>query len=202
MYPNNTLKEAAERLNDSIVADLHAGLSYTNAAVKNGVSVSTVYEHAKRTRLLPNPDGGNFSVGLLAPATKKSIGYRARVRLPEICTAEDAGLEFSTKTGLIVAHGYVRVEFGGRGPYIEFRPDQMVQDAIHYIQGTRHIYFHEYRTNDEANVMLYLQRRSVAYAVYHPGLWYASPSELVTTKYDPLVLPLPNSPALRVAGEL
>jgi transposase len=52
MYPNNALKEAAERLHESVVTDLKAGLSYMQAAFKNGVSVSTIYEHAKRAGLV------------------------------------------------------------------------------------------------------------------------------------------------------
>jgi transposase len=52
MYPNNALKEAADRLHVSIVADLNAGMSYMQTAVKNGVSVSTVYEHAKKAGLV------------------------------------------------------------------------------------------------------------------------------------------------------
>ncbi len=33
--------------------------------------------------------------------------------------------EFVTKKGLLIAKGYVRVIDGGRGPYIEFRRDQI-----------------------------------------------------------------------------
>jgi hypothetical protein len=39
--------------------------------------------------------------------------YRERVKLPPFCTPADEQLEFRTTTGLILARGYVRVEFGG-----------------------------------------------------------------------------------------
>lgn len=55
--------------------------------------------------------------------------YRERVKLPPFCGPVDEQLEFRTKTGLVLARGYVRVEFGKRGPYIEFRPSQIVHES-------------------------------------------------------------------------
>jgi len=118
--------------------------------------------------------------------------YRKRVKLPPQCTAEDERLEFRTRTGLVIARGYVRVEFGGRGPYIEFAPSQIVQAAIHRIEA-KWIQYTEYRSNDSSNVKLYFQLEPVTYAHYVPGLWYISPFDLVTDKYPELVKP--ESPA-------
>lgn len=92
-------------------------------------------------------------------------------------------LEFLTKTGLVIAHGYVRVEFGGRGPYIEFTPEQIVKQAIHYVDDQSHRYYDEYRSNDASNVKLYFQRRSVSYAKYVVGKWYVSPSDVNWRRY-------------------
>jgi hypothetical protein len=119
----------------------------------------------------------------------KRTNYRKRVLLPEFSDPGDSALEFRTNTGLVIARGYVRVEFGGRGPYIEFRPDQIVTENIRKIDAP-HYWFHEYRSNDEANVMLYLQREGVDYAHYVPGLWYVSPFDLTTDRYPVLVTPL------------
>ena len=115
--------------------------------------------------------------------------YRQRVMLPPQCTAEDERLEFRTQTGLVIACGYVRVEFGGRGPYIEFSSSQIVQASIHRIEA-KWIQYTEYRSNDSSNVKLYLQRKPVNYAHYVPGLWYVSPFDVETDKYPELVIPV------------
>lgn len=114
--------------------------------------------------------------------------YRHRVKLPPTCSPADQHLEFRTKTGVVIARGYVRVEFGGRGPYIEFAPGQIVNEAIRYVDNPSHRYYHEYRSIDGSNVKLYLQRRPVNYARYVPEMWYVSPFDLITDKYE-LVTP-------------
>jgi hypothetical protein len=116
--------------------------------------------------------------------------YHERVKLPPFCDAADEHLEFRTKSGTILARGYVRVEFGGRGPYIEFAPGQIVREAIHYVEDAPWVQYHGYRSNDASNVKLYLQRQPVDYAHYEPGKWYISPFELVTDKYPVLVASL------------
>lgn len=68
--------------------------------------------------------------------------------------------------------------FGGRGPYVEITETQMQHENLHLITNVRHVYFHEYRSNCTANVMVYLQRRTIAYADYRVGLYYISPFEL------------------------
>jgi hypothetical protein len=52
MYPDNKLKTAATELHESIVADLKAGKSWMETAVKHGVCVSTIYNHAKKAGLV------------------------------------------------------------------------------------------------------------------------------------------------------
>ena len=115
--------------------------------------------------------------------------YRKRVKLPSQCTPGDERLEFRTRTGLVLARGYVRVEFGGRGPYIEFAAAHIVQDAIHRVEA-KWIQYTEYRSNDSSNVKLYFQHQPVNYARYVPGLWYISAFDLVTDGYGELVKPI------------
>lgn len=116
--------------------------------------------------------------------------YRARVKLPPFCNRRDDVLEFRTRSGLVLARGYTRVEFGERGPYIEFAPRQIVLEVIHHIERRWAKYYEEYRSNDESNVKLYLQLQPVTYAHYVPGQWYVSPFDLVTDQYPELVEPL------------
>jgi hypothetical protein len=67
--------------------------------------------------------------------------YKERVKLPPFCTQADEQLEFRTRTGLVLARGYVRVEFGGRGPYIEFRPSQIIHESIKHVKAKWVKYF-------------------------------------------------------------
>ena len=125
--------------------------------------------------------------------------YRKRVIIPH---DGDPAMRLYTSSGLLVAVGYVRVEFGGRGPYVEFAPDQVQKDNLHPIspiyydkEGRQHKrkYYDEYRTNDAANVMVYLQRRDdVKYADYRVGMYYVSPFDLFTEDGAPVVVSLPH----------
>ena len=86
-------------------------------------------------------------------------------------------MRFYTASGLHIATGYQRIVIGDRGPYVEFSPEQIVIDNFH-IPEQRHVYFTEWRSNDESNVMVYDQKRTVKYADYKIGLYYISPSDL------------------------
>jgi len=101
--------------------------------------------------------------------------YRKRVLIPH---DGHPSMPLCNASGTLVAEGYIRVEFGGRGPYLEFSTDQIRRKNMHWIPG--HLYFYEYRTNDDANVMVYRQRRTIAYADYRVGMWYVSPFDLFT----------------------
>jgi len=131
---------------------------------------------------------GNYirAVERCAAKQQKSKAERNRVIVPH---DGDPAMKLYTRNGLLVATGYLRVEFGGRGPYLEFTESEMQKDNLHlvpavlkkgvgYSREVRHHYFHEYRTNDPANVLVYLQRKTVKYANYKLGFWYVSPSDL------------------------
>lgn len=115
--------------------------------------------------------------------------YHERVKLPPFCTPADEQLEFRTRTGLVLARGYLRVEFGGRGPYIEFRPSQIVRDSIKHVEA-KWLQYSEFRSTDASNVKLYYQKQTVNYANYVPGMWYISPFDLTTNRYPELVAPI------------
>ncbi len=91
-----------------------------------------------------------------------------------------------TKSGMLVATGYERVVFGGRGPYLEFRKDQIIRDNIYIPESCEwrledyqkdRIYYYEYRTNEDY-VMVYLQNKIVDYADYKVDFVYISPFDL------------------------
>ena len=74
---------------------------------------------------------------------------------------------FYTKDGLLLAHGYLRVVIGGRGPYIEFDPSQIIHDNIyipdHALRKLTNSmsYYHEYRSKDDCYVKLYDQKITI-----------------------------------------
>lgn len=122
--------------------------------------------------------------------------YEDRLLLP-LHGVED--VLFSTKSGTPVAKGYARVVIGDRGPYIEFEIRHLLNQNFHippeqaYRKTDKRVYYVEARSNDEANVKLYLQKRTVAYADYRVGMGYISPFDLVSDKYPLLVQPLEES---------
>jgi hypothetical protein len=91
---------------------------------------------------------------------------------------------FETATGLHIATGYTRIVIGDRGPYIEFNPDQVMRDNIHVPEDKKwklnpnmqeKIDYIEWRTNDDADVKIYDQLKTVDYADYRIGMMYADP---------------------------
>jgi hypothetical protein len=99
----------------------------------------------------------------------------------------DNETHFETATGLHVATGYTRIVIGGHGAFIEFDPKQVIvanlhipPDALDRLKEPKrsYVYYLEWRTNDEANVMFYEQLKTVDYADYKVGMMYASPFEL------------------------
>lgn len=103
---------------------------------------------------------------------------------------------FKTPSGLLIANGHVRVVIGGRGPYIEFSDDQMVVSNLYVPEKERHrlgsdLYFYdEYRSTDEYQVKVYHQKKVVDYADYRIGMWYVSPTLLITDENSLLLLPI------------
>lgn len=101
--------------------------------------------------------------------------------------SEDGGrIKLKTKSNTVVCNGYDRIVFGGRGPYIEFNKNQLLDNAffvpksqLYRISDSR-IYYIEFRSNDISNVKLYYQMRTVAYADYKLGYFYMSPLDLYT----------------------
>ena len=114
--------------------------------------------------------------------------YRERIKIPH---NGDPNFKFFTKRGpkesdTFVAMGYERIVFGSRGPYIEFKKDQVIRNNIYIPRDAEwrldedqkdKIYYYEYRTKVD-NVMIYLQNKIVDYADYKVGFVYISPFDL------------------------
>ena len=108
----------------------------------------------------------------------------------------DSSIRLYTQAGLLLATGYTRIVIGGRGPYIEFAPEQIEYGNISIPDHAQHklennlSYYHEYRSNDNCFVKLYQQKIKVGYADYLVGMWYISPFNVKTDNFDDLLLPL------------
>jgi hypothetical protein len=110
--------------------------------------------------------------------------YQERLRIP---LEGNDHTRFETRAGLHVATGYTRIAIGGRGPYVEFLPAHLVWDNLHIPDGEKYrlnhpwkdrVYYVEWRTKDQSNVKVYEQKKTVDYADYKVGLFYASPFDL------------------------
>jgi len=106
--------------------------------------------------------------------------YKDLLKMPE----DGCSLELKTSFDTVIARKYERVVIGQRGPYVEFSPNQILCDKLFipknqlYRLSDPKIYYIEFRTNDESNVKVYYQMRTVAYADYKIGYFYISPSDL------------------------
>ena len=93
-------------------------------------------------------------------------------------------LELNSSSGLLLARGYDRIVIGGRGPYVEFNKNQLVDEAfvipkeLEYRIDSGICYYIEYRSVDSSYVKLYFQKRLVSYADYKLDKFYISPFEL------------------------
>jgi hypothetical protein len=111
----------------------------------------------------------------------------------------DSTTKFFTKNGIHIATGYRRVVIGGRGPYIEFDPSNIVNKFdTYYIPDDQFwrtmpdskAYYIEYRTKDLCNIKIYLQRKTVDYADYKIGMYYISSFDLVLEDCVHIIEPL------------
>lgn len=90
-----------------------------------------------------------------------------------------------TKNGIPVATDFVRIVHGGRGDYVEFTKEQMIQENISIPLNTKwrlsekwkdKVYYVEYRTTDDVKV--YYQKQTVGYADYKINYFYIALKDL------------------------
>ncbi len=97
---------------------------------------------------------------------------------------------FYSASGTLLARGYIRVVIGGRRAYLEFAPEHVEMANLHippraaWRLESENAFYLEHRSNDEASVMVYEQRRTVDYADYKIGLFYITPADVVFTREE------------------
>jgi len=100
----------------------------------------------------------------------------------------DSTTKFFTKSRTHVATGYTRIVIGDRGPYVEFAPEMIIENAMREADAV-HTYYLELRTIPD-DVKVYFQVYRVEYADYVPGLCYVSPFELYDETGTVLIEPI------------
>lgn len=96
---------------------------------------------------------------------------------------------FYSFSDLLLAKGYNRIEYGKRGPYIEFSFENIVLESFYIPKKeswrirSELAYYIEFRSKCDSYVKLYLQKRPVHYAKYEIDKFYISPLDLKTNKY-------------------
>lgn len=119
--------------------------------------------------------------------------YRKKLNI-NVDSGSDSLLFFS-KDNLHLATGYTRVVIGKRGPYVEFLQRHIewnsfrIPDDEQYRIDDARVFYVEWRCTSNANVKLYVQKRTVAYADYRIGYCYMSPFDLVMASTVSVICP-------------
>lgn len=94
--------------------------------------------------------------------------------------------------GTLFAHEFVRVVHGGRGPYVEFRKEQIIPEIRTLYENDVSntdvpFYYYWMYPETDRNTKIYYQLKTVKYADYKVGMYYVSPT-MFKNFQDPLVL--------------
>lgn len=110
--------------------------------------------------------------------------YSDRLNMPKIGISE---VGFTTKNGLKIANGYMRVKLAGK-PMIEFIDSQVVKENISIPANqewkikNKAVEYIEYRSRDYCGVKIFKRKSN--------GKFYISPFDLISDKFPVLISPL------------
>lgn len=111
--------------------------------------------------------------------------YAARLSIP---LSGDSTTRFLTRSGELLATGYMRVVIGARGPYVELAAGHLNLVVLREAPDP-HRYYVELRSVAD-DVKVYAQLLPAGYADYVPGMFYVSPFELFDVSGQVLISPL------------
>ena len=122
-------------------------------------------------------------------------------RHPEDDQEGEKTVSFYLKDGTLFANDYNRVVIGGQGPYIEFSKEHIVceletEPGQEYRGKGKYAHCKYFwgRPKGRSIAKVYLQRSTVNYADYRPGMYYVSPDDL--TFPSPLYAEVTPKPGL------
>lgn len=113
--------------------------------------------------------------------------------LPSWCLAkEKQNCPLYSSEGTMICTGFDRIVIGDYGAFIEISPNKICSSSITCKKGQEYrsqdkkfadrVKYLWLTTKDTSDCKIYLQKKTVAYADYIPGMYYISPYEVFLTK--------------------
>ncbi len=94
-----------------------------------------------------------------------------------------------TKKQSLICYGYDRIVIGDYGAFIEFNPDRANLDFFTVKLGeeyriddpyySKNIKYEWFTINDDSDIKIYKQKKTVSYADYKPNMYYVSVHEVM-----------------------
>ena len=117
------------------------------------------------------------------------VREKYREALPTWCALNgDPNTLLYSLSGTLLSRGYKRIVIGDYGAFVEITPEQIQKDALQCKPGQEYRFqderFSQYikylwlTAKDKSDCKIYLQKKTVKYADYIPGMYYISPYEL------------------------
>lgn len=114
--------------------------------------------------------------------------------LPEWCNMSGDTTKLETRSGTVIASGYNRIVIGDYGAFVEFSRAQANAHHLKIKEGqsyriedpryAEHVKYLWLTADDDSDVKVYDQKRSVEYADYKPGMLYVSVYEVFPAEAD------------------
>lgn len=102
-------------------------------------------------------------------------------------------IELYTLMGTRIAKGYTRIVVGDYGAFIEIPEELMDKTLLMVAPGQAYrindknfcdrVKYYWFTISDGSAIKIYLQKRTVVYADYRPGMFYVSPHEVRQTPF-------------------
>lgn len=117
------------------------------------------------------------------------VREKYRAALPGWCKESgDPAASLFTLDGTLLCRGYRRIVIGDYGAFVEISPDQICREVLRCKPGQEYRYQDErfaenvkylwLTAKDRSDCKIYLQKKTVSYADYVPGMYYVSPYEV------------------------
>lgn len=124
----------------------------------------------------------------------KDVRAEFKEALPEWCNVSGGTTKLETSNGTVIANGYNRIVIGDYGAFVEFSRVQVLMRRLKIKEGqvyrvedpryAEHVKYLWLTADDDSDVKVYDQKRSVEYADYKPGMLYVSVYEVFPAETD------------------
>ena len=124
----------------------------------------------------------------------KDVRAEVEEALPEWCNMSGNTTKLETRSGTVIASGYNRIVIGDYGAFVEFSRAQANAHHLKIKEGqsyriedpryAEHVKYLWLTADDDSDVKVYDQKRSVEYADYKPGMLYVSVYEVFPAEAD------------------